>query len=565
MPETAPAILRFGAFELDLRTGELRRSGMLIKLAPQPLQILRVLAERSGEIVTRDEIRQAVWGPATFVDLDRSLNVAIAQIRSALNDDADSPRFVATMPKKGYRFVSPVEKIAPDSPPIPTPASLLPAPASRRAPWLMIGVAIGAAAAIAAVAIVSARTASPQRPLIAVLPFEDPGDHTLLREALLEDTIGQLSGIQPTRLGVIARTSSKRADGKQGGIAGIAAALSAQYIVEGSIRASGDRLRVSARLIQARDQSEIWSGVFEEASEQTLERDAPARIAAGVLQTLFPNSPAPKPTTAHCGAGWDAYRNGRYLQAKGEMSRAVEYFEQAGACAEADAARAEALIMLARSGKMLAAQAYERAGEAAKRALAADPHNAEALTSLANVEMWSQWRFADAGIHFRRALEINPSFAAGYHDYAWLLVVTGRAAEAVDTLRRALALDPLSPRVNIDAGWLLLQAHRFDEAAAQARRALELEPDMREALFCMARARAFANGTITSAQMPGNDPYYQGLRHALTGDRDRAFESLETAVRERRTMVVTLKSEPALETLHDDPRFRALAAKIGLP
>lgn len=565
MPETAPAILRFGAFELDSQAGELRRSGMLIKLAPQPLQILRVLAERSGEIVTRDEIRQAVWGPATFVDLDRSLNVAIAQIRSALNDDADSPRFVATIPKKGYRFVAPVEKIASDSPPSPAQASAIPTPQSRRAPWLMIGVAIGAAAAIAAIAILSARTASPQRPLIAVLPFEDPGDHALLREALLEDTIGQLSGIQPTRLGVIARTSSKRVDGKQGGIAGIASALNAQYIVEGSIRASGDRLRVSARLIQARDQSEIWSGVFEEASEQTLERDTPARIAAGVLQTLFPNTPAPKPTTAHCGAGWDAYRNGRYLQAKGEMSRAVEYFEQAGACAEADAARAESLIMLARSGRMPLPQAYERAGEAAKRALAADPHNAEALTSLANVEMWNQWRFADAGVHFRRALEINPSFAAGYHDYAWLLVVTGRAAEAVDTLRRALALDPLSPRVNIDAGWLLLQAHRFEEAAAQARRALELEPDMREALFCMARARAFASGTITSAQMPGNDPYYQGLRHALSGDRDRAFESLETAVRERRVMVVTLKSEPALASLHDDPRFRALVAKIGLP
>ena len=563
MPETAPAILRFGAFELDLRTGELRRSGLLIKLAPQPLQILRVLAARSGEIVTRDEIRQAVWGPATFVDLDRSLNVAIAQIRSALNDDADSPRFVATIPKKGYRFVAPVEKLATDSPP-PTLIPVSP-PLPRRAPWLMIGVAMGAAVAIAAIALVSARTATLQRPLIAVLPFEDPGDHPLLREALLEDTIGQLSGIQPTRLGVIARTSSKRVDGKQGGIAGIASALNAQYIVEGSIRPSGDRLRVSARLIQARDQSEIWSGVFEEASEQTLERDAPARIAAGVLQTLFPNSPAPKPTTAHCGAGWDAYRNGRYLQAKGDMSRAVEYFEKAGACAEADAARSEALIMLARSGRMPAPKAYERALEAAKRALTTDPRNAEALTSLANVEMWSLWRFADAGVHFRRALEINPSFAAGYHDYAWLQVVTGRAAEAVDTLRRALALDPLSPRVNIDAGWLLLQAHRFDEAAAQARRALELEPDMREALFCMARARAFANGTIASAQMPGNDPYYQGLRHALMGDRDRAFESLETAVRERRTMVVTLKSEPALESLHDDPRFRALVAKVGLP
>lgn len=430
----------------------------------------------------------------------------------------------------------------------------------------MIGVAIGAAASISAIALLSARTAPAQRPLIAVLPFEDSGDHAVLREALLEDTIGQLSGIQPTRLGVIARTSAKRFDGKQAGIAGIASALQVQYIVEGSIRTSGDRLRVSARLIQARDQSEVWSSVFEDASEQSLERDTPARIAAGVLQTLFPNSPSAKrPSAADCGAGWDAYRNGRYVQAKGEIARAVEYFEQAGACAEADAARAEALIMLARSGRMPGPRAYQRAGVAAQRALAADPNHAEALTALANVETWSEWRFAEAGVHFRRALEINPSFAAGHHDYAWLLVVTGRAAEAVDALRRALALDPLSPRVNIDAGWLLLQAHRFDEAAAQARRALELEPNLREALFCMARARAFATGSATPAQIPGSDVYYEALKHALSGDRDRAFEALETAVRERRMMVITLKSEPALKSLHDDPRFAKLATTIGLP
>jgi TolB-like protein/Flp pilus assembly protein TadD len=428
----------------------------------------------------------------------------------------------------------------------------------------MIGAAAGATIAIAAVALVSARRPVQERPLIVVLPFEDPGQHAVLRDALLEETIGQLSGIQPARLGVIARTSAMRFEGKRAGIAEIAAALRAEYVVEGSIRASGSGARISARLIQARDQAEVWSAVLEDASEETLERDAPARIAAGVLQTLFPSAAAPKRSIAGCGAGADAYRNGRYLQAKGETSRAVEYFEQAGNCADADAARAEALIALARSGRLPLREGYDRAGEAAKRALAAEPDHAEALAALANVEFWNLWRFAEAEAHFRRALAINPSSAAAYHDYAWLLVVTGRAAEAVDTLRRALALDPLSPRVNIDAGWLFLQAHRFEEAAAQARRAQELEPSMREARFCAARAQALAKG-VAPEVLRGDDPFYEAMRFAGAGDREHAFEALDAAVRERRVMVVTLKSEPAFEKLHGDARFAGLVAKVGLP
>src|SRR5260370_4918090 len=156
VPGPAPAILRFGAFELDVRAGELRRGGVLMKVAPQPLEILRVLAERSGEIVTREEIRQAVWGPATFVDLDRNLNVAIAQIRAALGDDADAPRFVATIPKKGYRFVAPVERVARvERAEGAVPVAAVARSKPRRAPWLMIGAAAGATIRIASVALVS--------------------------------------------------------------------------------------------------------------------------------------------------------------------------------------------------------------------------------------------------------------------------------------------------------------------------------------------------------------------------------------------------------------------------
>jgi DNA-binding winged helix-turn-helix (wHTH) protein/TolB-like protein/Flp pilus assembly protein TadD len=560
-------VLRFGVFELDAEKGELRRSGMLIKLAPQPLQILRLLVERAEEIVTREEIRQAVWGAETFVDFDRNLNVAVAQIRAALGDDAESPRYVATAPRKGYRFVAPVEgarrppadlEVRPT-----TDQGVRPTRQPSNGRWWVIGL-IGAALLVAG-AMVFGRRGPVDRTLIAVLPFEDTANRPLLREALLEDTIGQLSGIQPLRLGVIARTSAARLDAKHAGIGEIGTALKAQYVVEGSIRESGGLLRVAARLIQTRDQAEVWAGTLEDASERVLERDAPARIAAGVLQSLFPNAPPPRRIAERCGAASDAYRNGRYLQAKGDVVRAAELFQTVNACAEADAALADALFMMSRMGRATAAD-LDRASEAARRALHAEPENLEAMTALANLEFWKLWRFAEAEVHFKKVLEVNPSSAAAYHDYAWLLIATGRAPDGVAALRKALALDPLSPRVNIDAGWLLLQARRYDEAAAQARRAQEIEPAVApEARACEARARIYRDGAQADPAMFPHGPYFTTIQAALRGDRAAALDGLEKLVAERNMMMVTLDSEPAFDKLRDEPRFRALVAKVGLP
>jgi DNA-binding winged helix-turn-helix (wHTH) protein/TolB-like protein len=547
-------VLRFGVFELDSEKGELRRNGMLIKLAPQPFQILRTLAERAGEIVTREEIRQSVWGTDTFVDFDRNLNVAIGQVRAALSDDADAPRFVATLPRKGYRFVAPVEHVEHVEQMNVGLALVKSKP--RVVPngrWIVIGV-VAAALAMAAAMIFGGK-GPPTRMLIAVLAFEDATNRPLLREALLEETIGQLSGIHPLRLGVIARTSAMRFEKQPAGIREIAAALKAEYVVEGSIRQSEGGLRVSARLIQARDQAEVWSSVLEDPSEQVLERDAPAKIAAGVLHSLFPKAPPPKRIGERCGAGAEAYRNGRYLQAKGDVARAAGFFEQA-ACPEADAALADSLFTLSRSGRGRAGDA-DRAAEAARRALHSDPENAEALNALANLEFWRLWRFAEAERNFQKALEVNPSFAAAHHDYAWLLVATGRPAEA---------LDPLSPRVNIDAGWLLLQAHKFAEAAAQARHALELEPELGpEARACEARARMFAEGKAAEPVAFPRGPYYQALIAAQNGNRGAALDALEAVVAAHDMSAVMLNSEPAFERLHGEPRFRALVAKVGLP
>jgi DNA-binding winged helix-turn-helix (wHTH) protein len=202
--ETAALLFRFGAFELDLKNNELRRNGVLIKLPPQPMQVLRLLAENAGEIQSRDKIQQTIWGAGTFVDFDRNLNVCMAQIRAALSDDADSPRFIQTIPRRGYRFVAPVERVA-------ATRTLSRQPRNYRAPAILVAVVGLAALTWAVLSIRHSRTASPDRLTIAVLPFDTPERaQERLSDGLVEELIGNLGSLHPERLGVIARSSVMR-------------------------------------------------------------------------------------------------------------------------------------------------------------------------------------------------------------------------------------------------------------------------------------------------------------------------------------------------------------------
>jgi DNA-binding winged helix-turn-helix (wHTH) protein/TolB-like protein/tetratricopeptide (TPR) repeat protein len=529
---------RFGVFELDIEHGELRKSGTLIKLTNLPFQVLACLVANAGDVVIREELQRRIWGDGTFVDFDRNLNVAVAQIRSALHDDAESPRFIQTVPRRGYRFIAPVERIAgPEVPETERVAPPVAMPPSSRIGFRIASLAVAAllGALLMALADRTIRETSGEdksRPRIATLPFETRNgvDEDFL-DGLTDELITQLGSLHPDRLGVIARSSVMRYKQRHAPIDQIRQELSVDYVLEGSARREGEALRITVRLISTRDQSQIWTTVVDHKPGSALaaEEQLASRIAAGVTAHLFPNvAVRARSNPVRNPEAWVEYRQGRLLLHQGgrhAAERAVERFQKAlkhdPQFAEAAAALAESYVTLGRSGGR-PSDTFPKASEAARQALALDAskeHRAkrsllraadeevfhslapcsaalcasssEAHNALANALFWHDWKWRDSELHFREAIRLNPSNAAAHHDYAWLQVAGRRTEDGLISLRRALELDPLSRRVNVDAGWLLLQARRYEESAEQARRALEIEPGMREAMFCLSRALTF--------------------------------------------------------------------------
>lgn len=565
---TDARLLRFGAFELH---DELRRGGVLIKMTPQQLRVLRYLAEHTGEVVTREEIQREIWGSEVFVDFDRSLNVCIAQIRAALNDDSEAARFIQTIPRRGYRFVAPVELVTEI---VEAPA----APPPRRRNLLWVGIA--AAVLIASAVWWSSRTVPPPRIVLAVLPFENVtgrSQDTPAIDGLADELNSQFGTVLPERLGVIGRTSVRRFAGQRAGVAQIGRELAAAYVMEGDLRNEGPRVRISARLVKVADQAQVWSETYEmeNASPLEMEEETAARITAGVIAALFPAARSHPATHVPSRDAYEAFVTGRYLQQKrtrADLQRALAFFEDAGrrdaAFAEPWAAMAEAYISLALSGAPDPTTLLEQARQSATRALALNEANAQAQNALGTVLLWRDWNAAEAERRLTRAITLNPSLATARHDYALLLILTGHPEAGVAELRRAIAIDPLSPRVNVDAGWLLLQAHRYDQAIAQAKRALELEPGLDEARACIARAEFHRGGATPAvrqfyqARLASPNPYDRALAQAVTGHPAEAVSALQEAYRQHSILMVMVGTEPAFSGLAGNPAYREIARQV---
>jgi TolB-like protein/DNA-binding winged helix-turn-helix (wHTH) protein len=586
-------ILRFGAFELDIQNGELRRSGVLIKLSPQQFQVLQLLAENAGQLLTREEIQTEVWGTDVFVDFDRNLNVCVAQIRAALNDDSDAPRFIQTVPKRGYKFIAPVERVGE---PIVKAAAV-----SARPPRLWI-VALVLGFLAAAAYFYWNRPAVSQRVIVAALPFDNlSGDpkEAILADGLTEELIGQLGSLNPDRLGVIGRSSIMRFKGAQHGIDQIGRDLNADYVIEGTVRRSEGRVRIAARLVKVSDQAQVWTDTSERAESEVfrLEEESAARIAGAVIEKLLGGA---QKSTARAHASnreaYEAYLNGRYLQHnrnRGEYTRSIAYFEQAAKLDPqfdlAYSAAAESYVMLGRSGSP-SQEVFPQARAAAEKALAINEANAAAHNALANAFFWSEWNWKEAERHFTRAIALNPSYSQAHYDYAFFLVAMGRPEQGLTSLRRAIVSDPLSTHINMDAGWLYLQAHRFDDAIRQAKRALELEPGLTEATACIVRAlidqKKFKEALESVPGWRGNasnpeealkqsyrqklqdgkgDPFSIAMLYAFVGENSKALDSLDRAYAQHSLMLPLLKTEPSFTPLHADPRFQELTRKLALP
>jgi len=521
------AVIRFNSFELELKSGELRRDGALIKLQPQPFKALAFLADRAGQVVTREEIQLEIWGDETFVDYEQGVNFCIKQIRAALGDDAKAPRFIETLPRRGYRFIAPVERKernlsrendlavapAPDiviSPPeaVPDPSAIsaaVSATQTRTRVFLVAALAAAMTLPLAVYVIWQGREKKAIPPagkiILAVLPFEnlsgDP-EQDYFSDGLTEEMITRLGRLQPQRLGVIARASAMTFKKSDKDIARIGGALGAAYILEGGVRREADRLRITARLIQVSDQTHLWAGDYDRHVHDAL--TVQSEVAESIAQSLavkLLSGPQPAPAQVHIPSpdSYDAYLRGCYLRNKWtreDLGKAVGHFEQAVEkdpnFALAYAALAEAWRYLQFFGGARPQDARAKAKNAALKAVALDEALAEARAALASARFWYDWDWQGAEQEFKRAMELNPSLAGAHHDYGWLLIARERFDEGLAEVKRAQELDPLSPQANVDVGWACIQARRYDEAIAQSRRTMELEPNFAETWGCLMRA-----------------------------------------------------------------------------
>ena len=520
-------LIRFDNFELELKSGELRRDGALIKLQPQPFKALAFLADRAGQVVTREEIQLEIWGDETFVDYEQGVNFCIKQIRAALGDDAKAPRFIETLPRRGYRFIAPVERKernlsrendlavapAPDiviSPPeaVPDPSAIsaaVSATQTRTRVFLVAALAAAMTLPLAVYVIWQGREKKAIPPagkiILAVLPFEnlsgDP-EQDYFSDGLTEEMITRLGRLQPQRLGVIARASAMTFKKSDKDIARIGGALGAAYILEGGVRREADRLRITARLIQVSDQTHLWAGDYDRHVHDAL--TVQSEVAESIAQSLavkLLSGPQPAPAQVHIPSpdSYDAYLRGCYLRNKWtreDLGKAVGHFEQAVEkdpnFALAYAALAEAWRYLQFFGGARPQDARAKAKNAALKAVALDEALAEARAALASARFWYDWDWQGAEQEFKRAMELNPSLAGAHHDYGWLLIARERFDEGLAEVKRAQELDPLSPQANVDVGWACIQARRYDEAIAQSRRTMELEPNFAESWGCLMRA-----------------------------------------------------------------------------
>jgi TolB-like protein/DNA-binding winged helix-turn-helix (wHTH) protein/Flp pilus assembly protein TadD len=506
-----PGRLRFGIFEADLRTGELRKRGARIRLQEQPFQVLAVLLTKPGELVTRDELRSRLWTADTFVDFEHGLNKTINKIREALGDSAENPRFVETVPRRGYRFIADVAVVDLESvpPEVHAPSTVGdPLTADHREPpevneqttapkgrgWQRTLTMAGCGLALASVLLVGwliqSRGASPTIRSLAVLPLEnlsgDPSQE-YFADGMTDQLIASLGQISALR--VISRTSVMGYKGARKPLPQIARELSVDAVIEGTIIRSGGRVRITAQLIEAAVDKHLWAQSYDGDVRDTLALQS--RVARAIAEEIRVNvqpkeQAALKNVTAVNPDAYEAYLKGRYFWNKRTvdgLNKARDYFDEAVAKAPdygpAYSGLADTYALLGdwQYGVIASKEALPAAKAAAIKAVALDNTLGEAHTSLGFVLSGFDWDWTSAEKEFRRAIDLTPGYATAHHWYAWHLSLMGRHGEAIAEMRRARSLDPLSLIINADLAEILLIAHFYDESAQQSRKTIDMDPD----------------------------------------------------------------------------------------
>lgn len=602
-------IRRFGVFELDDATGELRRSGIRIRVQDQPLRILRELLDRRGEIVTREELRTKIWGD-TFVDYDRALNTAVKKLRDALSDSAEAPRYVETIARRGYRFVAPVEEVGNGASGVGLQGVVVDQAIPPRRPKPEAILAIIVAVALVAITLYASRPKTTLRSL-AVLPFANltgAAANEYVADGVTDALISDLANISSLR--VISRTSAMQYKNARQPLPKIASALGVDGVVEGAVLRFGDRVRIEVKLIDAARDALLWSDQYERPASEldSLQRDVAGAVAAQ-LRTRWSDAQASRAPDAE--AHLLTMKGRHWLTDKRDGKVAVQLFRQAIARDPTYAAPYAALAeaeMFAPEDDVSPYEALVRAKAAAEKAVALDPALADAHASLGLVHMFLDRDFAAAEREYRRAIELKPGAFEGHHRYGQLLAAQGRFEEALSEAKRATELDPFSTLALDDYGRTLYFARRHDEALVQYDRALAIEPNDQIALWFRVYALMAAKQddraideiaellriSGRSEHVPRLRELYaqQGLkalmkiwadldaarfrerpfvrttgiaaRYAQAGETELALEWLERAYRSHTRDLVYLNVEPQLDPLRGDPRFAAIVKKAGL-
>lgn len=499
--------LRFGVFEVDLRAGELRKRGLQVRLQEQPFQVLVMLLEHPGEVVTREELQKKLWPADTFVDFDHGLNKAINKIRDALSDSAESPRFVETVARRGYRFLADVRTAdatpvrgpeppieAPSQAKLDDPANLSIATADHKRVARPLGRGISVLVMLllisAAWTFYSRNRASPPIRSLAVLPLESlSGDASqdYFADGMTDELITDLSQISALR--VISRTSVMPYKGVRKPLAQIARELNVDAVVEGTVLRSGNQVRITAQLIEAPADKHLWAHDYEGNLQDTLalQNQVARAIAENIRVSLNPQEDAALRSNKVVNPeAYVSYLKGRYFWNKRTadgLKAAVAYFNQA---VDEDPNYAQAYSGLADTYALLGdwqyavmtpKEALPKAKAAAVKALELDRGLGEAHNSLAFCLDGFDWDFESAEKEFQRAIELNPGYATAHHWYAWHLALMGRNNEAIAEMRKAQSLDPLSLIINADLAELLVIAHAYDESIEQSRKTIEMDPN----------------------------------------------------------------------------------------
>lgn len=592
---------RFDVFEMDVSARELRKAGARVKLQEQPWLVLLALLERAGQLVTREELRQHLWTTDTFVDFDHSLNVAINKIRDALDDAAGAPRFIETIPRRGYRIIVPVERV-PDSPSQSNDANTTkgaPHPGMRLA-------AVAIVLILAAAVFAGARLRWLERsvPTIAVLPLKNLSTNPetdYFADGLSDQITYDLSVIQG--LEVKSRTSSFLFKGHESSVRDIGRQLQVDFVLEGTVLREGQRLRLTASLVRVSDDVRLWSDRYDRDLVDVLAvQDEIARSIANELRLKGVGGQRRYDTNVDV---YDLYLRARALANENGMGsdptldRAVDLFHQItikdGQFAPAYAGLAEAYAHLRNRGRSRQSTALMRA--AAERAIALDPLLSDAYISLGDAYA-SDLRWHDAESAFTRAMALNPNSVWAHVDFAlYVLLPMERTDEALAQTRKGLELDPLSSSRRKALTYALLRAGRYTEARATIEPVLLTDPgdqavkqlearalwwsgERERALIMFEKLSRPSHGYLGWAYarlgrraeaeaLAGEDDEAQ-VRHQLLiyaglGDRDRCLEALRAMAAADDYAADIFPGDPELASIRDDPRIEDFRQQRGLP